>query len=180
MIFGIDRTWCEEDADKKKLTFRAFPPWLYDDSRLNDYPELLSLTGLEIAGRVLLHRFDAMPERLPPNGYEIFVPDEAIYDIPSARAFIRAMAQARTGPAPERRELRQLVPFPALAWLDEACCRGVPARRSCWPSYPSTPPCSRRRAPGDQREISCKARKTEMGRNLNAAVIDFRFRSPVT
>ena len=26
LIFGLDLTWCELDADEKKLTFRPFPP----------------------------------------------------------------------------------------------------------------------------------------------------------
>ena len=96
LIFGLDETWCEADADRKKLTFRTFPPWLYDDEPWKGYPELLNLTTLEIAGRVALHRLGLMRERLPPNGYEIFVPDEALYDLSRARENIRTMARARS------------------------------------------------------------------------------------
>ena len=33
LVFGLDRNWCDADADRKRLTFRVFPPWLYDESR---------------------------------------------------------------------------------------------------------------------------------------------------
>ena len=43
LVFGLDTTWCEPDADRKRVTFRAFPPWLYDEDPANDWPALLNL-----------------------------------------------------------------------------------------------------------------------------------------
>ena len=182
LVFGLDETWCEVDADRKKLTFRAFPPWLYDDDPWNGYAELLNLTTLEIAGRVALHRLGLMPERLPHNGYEVFVPDESLYDIRKARENIRRMARAGNGPASSaHRAARQIAPFPALDWLDEALVQSPPSGAALLAFMPVhaallPPPGSA----GEQREAACKARVTEIGRRHNASVVDFRFRSPVT
>ena len=70
------------------LTFRAFPPWLYDESRLDDYAKLLNLRSVEIAGRLALHHAGMMPERIRGDGYEVFVPDETLYDVERARFHI--------------------------------------------------------------------------------------------
>jgi hypothetical protein len=185
LIFGLDRTWCEEDADRKKLTFRAFPPWLYDENRFNDYPELLDLTSLEIAGRLALHRLGLMPERIRGDGYEVFVPDESQYDLERARFHIHhGASEAPSPPATtvelseqERRQLR----MPALEWLGATLAR-VPATadltltftpiHAAWQPVPGT-----REAAVD---AECKARITSLGKQHGAAVVDFRIRSSVT
>ena len=97
-------------------------------NRGRDYPELLNLTTLEIAGRVALHRLGFMRERLPHNGYEIFVPDEALYDLSRARENIRTMARARseTWSGPARTARAAAAPFPALDWLDEVLTKMRP------------------------------------------------------
>ncbi|WP_112664191.1 hypothetical protein [Microvirga flavescens] len=183
LILGLDRTWCEEDADKKKLTFRAFPPWLYDDSRLNDYPELLSLTGLEIAGRVLLHRLGSMPERIPADGYEVFVPDDATYDLERARFHLN---QWQLPVAPKKAfrispDGQRKVVFPALPWLQELLSQ-VPASTTVTLVF--TPNHIRAQAvPGTRDaaiEAACKTQLTDLAKEKGAALIDFRFRSSVT
>jgi hypothetical protein len=184
LIFGLDATWCEEDADRKKLTFRAFPPWLYDESRLNDLPELFNLTSLEIAGRLALHRLGLMPERIRGDGYEVFVPDEARYDLARARMHIYA-----EGPlAPPPREAVRLAPaekaavrFPALTWLDELL-RRVPRATSVTLTMMPIHVASQSR-PGTRTaavEAACKERIADLGTRHRAAVVDFRLPSPVT
>ena len=197
LIFSLDETWCEADADSNKLTFRAFPPWLYDDNPLNDYPELLNLTTLEIAGRVALNRLGLMPERISHNGYEVFVPDEALYDLSKARQNIKTMRDLRLkssalvevpGEAVAPRKPRRANPrrasagkFPALAWLDDILSR-VPATTSVtltfMPIHASVLP-DPASEPG-RTEAACKARVAELGSRHNATVVDFRRRSPVT
>ena len=183
MIFGLDQTWCEEDADAKILTFRTFPRWLYDDSRLNDLPELLDLTTLEIAGRLALHAAGLMPERIRGDGYEVFVPDEALYDVNRARLHIyRLVRHGRPGPAPRltkagRAELR----LPALHWLDDLLAR-VPRETAV--TLLTTPVhVNWQAAPGSHEaavEAECKARLAEIGRRHGALVVDFRIPSAVT
>ncbi|AWN51963.1 hypothetical protein [Methylobacterium sp. 17Sr1-1] len=93
VLFGLDAPWCEADADRKRLTFRAFPPWLYR--------EPLTWTALfhqwnqqsvEIAGRALLHRLGRMPARIRGDGYEVFTPPESRYDAARAAAHIHGVA----------------------------------------------------------------------------------------
>ncbi|KAB0265787.1 hypothetical protein [Microvirga brassicacearum] len=188
LIFGLDETWCDPNADRKKLTFRAFPPWLYDEDPVNDYPELLNLTTLEIAGRVALNRLGLMPERIPQNGYEIFVPDESVYDLAKARQNINTMRSARleeAGPAKPARRARASKPvmetFPALDWLEDAL-KQVPASTRVTMAFMPVhaailPPPDGELA---RREAACKARVAELGRRHGAVVVDFRLRSPVT
>ena len=118
LIFGIDATWCEPDADGRRLTPRAFPPWLYDDEPLNDYPALVNLTAVEIAGRVALHRLGLMPERIRADGYEIFVPDDALYDLARARTHLGKAGRRRwrAGRPSRRRTAR----FPGSAMAGRA------------------------------------------------------------
>jgi hypothetical protein len=182
LIFGLDRTWCEQDADRKQLTFRAFPPWLYDDSRLNDYAELLNLTSLEIAGRLALHHLGLMPERIRGDGFEVFVPDEALYDLARARSHLYRERAAPPGEvvrltAQERAALR----FPALEWLDAILAR-VPASTSV--ILTTMPIHVASQASSGTREFAleaeCKARVAALGRRHGAAALDFRLPSPVT
>lgn len=90
IVLGIDRPWCDPGADTSRTTFRAFPRWLYDDDPLNDWPELLNLKSLEIAGRLALNRLGLMRARIRPDGYEVFTPPEASYDLARVQAHLRS------------------------------------------------------------------------------------------
>jgi hypothetical protein len=184
LVFGLDRTWCEEDADRKRLTFRAFPPWLYDDSRLNDYSELLNLTSVEIAGRLALHRLGLMPERIRGDGFEVFVPDEALYDLGRARFHLYRLG-APPVPSSEivrlSAEERASLRFPALAWLDAILAR-IPAATSV--ILTTLPIHAASQASFGTREFAleaeCKKRVAALARRHGAAAVDFRLPSPVT
>jgi hypothetical protein len=183
LVFGLDRTWCEEDADQNKLTFRAFPPWLYDDDPLNDYPELGNLTALEISGRVLLNRLGFMPERIPENGFEIFVPDDALYDLARARLHLAEWKQAPPPQTPYRidAETERTLSFPALSWLAERLARIPPSTSVTLvfpPNHVRTQP-----VPGSKDaalEAVCKSRIADLARKHGLALVDFRIRSAVT
>jgi hypothetical protein len=182
LIFGLDWTWCEEDADRMRLTFREFPPWLYDENRLNDYPELFDLTSLEIAGRLALHWLGLMPERIRGDGYEVFVPDEALYDLERARFHIRQGAQQNvpTSVGLGERRLPELK-LPALDWLGSLLAR-IPATTQVTLSFMPVH-VNRQPVPGTQEaavDAECKARIAMLGRQYGAAVVDFRIRSAVT
>jgi hypothetical protein len=187
LIFGIDPTWCELDADApgKRVTARTFPPWLYDGNRLNDYPELLNLRSLEIAGRVALNRLGLMPPRIRGDGYEVFVPPESAYDLVRARARIwnDADPNARPEDPPvtltpdERAALR----FPTLPWLDDLL-RRVPAGVEVTLAFPPIHVALQPRAGSRQAAVdeACKAAIAVVGARHGAAVVDFRIPSAVT
>lgn len=183
LILGLDTTWCEPDADRKRLTFRAFPPWLYDERRLNDLPHLLSARSLEIAFRVLLHEAGLMEERIRADGYEIFVPPESAYDLERARAHIRTMAQYVPGPSSAvafTEAERRALPMPALGWLERLLERS-PASATLLAFMPIH--AAAQAQPGSRfaiEDTECKARIAAMAARHHATVIDFRRPSSVT
>jgi hypothetical protein len=183
LVFGLDTTWCEPDADRKKLTFRAFPPWLYDESGHYDLAGLLNLTSLEIAGRVALNRLGLMPERIRQDGYERFVPDEGFYDLERARLHIRQQAveaEAAYAAWPRRRDPAG-VPMPALEWLAAFLARvpeGTSVLLATMPIHAAL-----QAEPGSAAETldrECKARIAAVARDRGGVFVDFRLRSPVT
>jgi hypothetical protein len=182
LVFGLDLTWCETDADEKKLTFRPFPPWLYDDERSNDLPELLNLTSLEIAGRVALYRLGLLPERIRGDGYEVFVPDESLYDLGRARQHIARHAAEEHGHRRKvGRKTFENIRFPALAWLEETLSRLPDATAVILTMMPIhvavQPQLGSREAAIDS---ECKSRIASLGASHGATVVDFRRRSAVT
>ncbi len=181
LIFGIDTTWCEVDADAKRTTARAFPPWLYDDNRLNDLPGLFNLTTVEIAGRLVLHRLGLMRERIRGDGYERFVPDDSLYDLARARTHLGASLPQPDVPVVLSESERAGLRFPALVWLEEVLSR---APRTTAVTLTTTPVHAAFLAPKGSRaaalEAECKARIGALAARHGAAFVDFRIRSPVT
>jgi hypothetical protein len=181
LVFGLDQTWCSPSADRDRLTFRAFPAWLYEEHPLRHAYELLSLRSVETAGRVVLNWLGLMPDRIRADGYEVFVPDDARYDLARARSHTALLARARpsNGEAPlseaERAELR----MPALDWLERILA--LPETRKILifpPVHVSVQPSAGSRAEGEETE--CKRRITEIARRTGSALLDFRLRSAVT
>ena len=198
-VFGLDRNWCAPDADlpANRITFRSFPPWLYGDNLLAGLPDLLNVKSLEIASRLALNRLGLMPERIRRDGYEVFTPPEASYDVARARGHIyegrsRSIVppvQAVTLSEGERQALR----FPALVWLDGLVAR-LPASTRLLLVMPPVHVAVQAQ-PGSQDaaiDTECKSRIAAIGarhearhevrneaRN-EARTIDFRLPSPIT
>ena len=114
LVLGLDAPWCDPAADEasRRVTFRSFPPWLYDDDPLDDLPHLLNLKTLEIAGRVALNRLGRMRARIRGDGYEVFTPPEESYDL--ARARLHLAEGAAVGSQVEAGDR-----LPAIDWLGE-------------------------------------------------------------
>ncbi len=185
LILALDRTWCAPDADEMRLTFRAFPPWLYDDNLLNDYPEILSLKSLEIAGRVFLNRLGMMPERIRGDGYEVFVPPDETYDLERARVHLGRQGtrtvSAEAGAIILSPGERAAIAMPALSWLESILSR-IPRETDVILTF--MPVHVVAQAPAGSREAAvdeeCKARTVALARTRGATVVDFRFPSEVT
>jgi hypothetical protein len=184
MILGLDPTWCEADADRKRLTARSFPPWLYDEDPLDDLPELLNLKSLEIGGRVALQRLVLMRSRMREDGYERFVPPESAYDLARARSHIAAYERATRAAGGRNASAaadRESFVMPALAWLEGVLAR-LPASTQTilafMPLHAAAQPAPDTAAFAWDEE--CKARIARIGARHGATVVDFRRRSPVT
>ena len=190
LIWGIDTTWCEADAtdEAKRLTPRPVPAWLSREVGWSDWPKLLNLTNLEIAGRLMAHRLGLSRERIRGDGYEVFTPPEASYDLARARWHIYAgnggvipdlaplSPSAAVAPA-ESASWR----FPALSWLEENIA-----------AFPKTtqvmlvlPPAHLMAYPREgsaawQRYARCKAEVAALARRQGAVVVDYAHASPIT
>jgi hypothetical protein len=190
LIWGIDTTWCEADATDagKRLTPRPVPAWLSREVGWSDWPKLVNLTSLEIAGRLLAHRLGWARERIRGDGYEVFTPPEALYDLARARGLIYA------GHGGVVADLTPLSPpaavtpaesaawrFPALSWLEESIAAFPPATEVMLvlpPAHLAAYP--REGSPGWQRYARCKAEIAALARRHGATLVDYAHASPIT
>lgn len=140
LLFGIDPTWCEPDAAERRLTFRAFPAWLYGRITLWDALRQVNWQSLGTAFEAALYRLGLVRARLAGNGYAVFTPPEALYDAARAQAHIRsaaaiqAAAEAAPGyrPTPPTRRCRR------SAGSTRSWRRPRPRPGRFWSSRPST------------------------------------------
>ncbi len=174
IVLGLDRPWCDPTADTpaQRLTFRSFPPWLYDERSLGDLPHLLNMKSLEIAIRVALHRAGLMRERIRGDGYEVFTPPEASYDLARVRLQLYAdPGPASTEPAGFESEPRR----PALAWL-AAFASSLPATTRLVLLFPPLHVSGQPAAgtPGALDDESCKRGAAQAVAAHGATIVDYR------
>lgn len=103
IILGIDDVWCTPSGESPRLTFRPFPPWLYDDDPWNDYAHLLNGKALEDAGRLLGTTFGLRPAKFDASGYENFLPAPSEYDLARARENLYGRSEPPPPPDPSDR-----------------------------------------------------------------------------
>jgi hypothetical protein len=184
LIVGIDAQWCRVDADRER-TAHGFPEWLYDDNRWNDFPNLFSSDTLEVAGRLVGYHLGLYRQRSRYDGFEVFTPPEADYDLARARRGIWSRDEARPLPdlpppqLPE--EERRALKFPALAWMDGMLADLPPSSAKVlafMPVHVAAQPWPGTH--GAAVEAECKARIAAIARARGAKVIDWRIASPIT
>lgn len=190
LIWGIDTTWCEADAtdEAKRLTPRPVPGWFTREVGWSDWPKLLNLTNLEIAGRLMAHRLGWSPERIRGDGYEVFTPPEGSYDLARARGHIYASnggvvadLAPLSPPAAVASAERAGWRFPALSWLEESIAafpRTAQVMLVLPPAHVMAYP--REGSSAWQRYAGCKAEIAALARRQGAIVVDYAHASPIT
>jgi hypothetical protein len=185
VLIGLDHEWCARDRDAANDKEREFPSWAFDDNRWNDVLYLLNTPTLEAAGRTIGRVLGTARAKLRDDGFEVFVPPEATYDLARAQYHI----WGPTGPRPLNQAPslqlseaeRNAMAFPALAWLDEslAALPGTTRKVLLFPPVHavSIPAAG---SYGEAREVECKARVTAIARHRGAMLVDWRFVSPLT
>ncbi|MCB1484049.1 MAG: hypothetical protein KDJ17_04060 [Hyphomicrobiaceae bacterium] len=177
LIIGLDTVWCDEQADQVRTTERGFPLWMYDDALLNDLPHMLNWKAVDIGIKRLGIALGVKSPRIGADGYKPFLPDEEKYDLAKVRKSLGHWSPADyLDPAAPTVGAAQL---PSLAWLDDIL--SLQWRRAAlvfMPVHITAQPTSRSaRASVEQQ---CKARITEIARQHNVALIDFRIPSNLT
>lgn len=186
MVVGIDSVWCAPNADADRVTRRTFPEWMFDESLTNDWPNMLNFRTLEIAGRQVAARLGLRAPALPPNGFRVFTPPDAEYDLERARQHLygqapRALPKPQVSPVVLPDAERQALPFPALRWLQEIA-QAAPAETRFValfvPTHAGNVPAAGTREAAIYAE--CRRQIIEIARARKGSVVDFRFRSPLT
>jgi hypothetical protein len=192
IIWGLDSTWCETDADSpaKRLTARSFPDWLYQPAAPSTWlslPKLVNMTALELAFRRLAISTGQMGPRMRADGFDEFTPPDATYDAARARFHLY---RHRGGSAPaslppdaavaSESETGKWV-FPALGWL-EASLQALPAKTRKILLFPPLHVAS---LPVEgsyelARDAACKGAILALAGRLSASVVDYRILSAVT
>ncbi len=151
----------------------------------NDYLYWLNRGAVEIAGRLVGYKLGLYRERVRYDGFEVFVPPEAEYDLARARQGIWRGRTPEGPPAlpPPRLpdEERRALPFPALTWLDATLAK-LPRSTLKVLAYMPVHVASQQQpgTPAAAVEAECKARIAAIARARGAKVVDWRIASPIT
>lgn len=187
IIFGVDIVWCQVEEESEKLTFRPFPPWMYDENPWNDLLHLFDLKTLEQMGLQFAwltrihpeprHGLDGYTPLLPASEYDLARARGHIYG--NSKTTVRAPVTPPYRPTPEE---RLAWPYASHALLAEML--GLPPPETAkilmfvpYHAFNLSAPGSKTAA--QWRE--CKRRVTNMAARVpNAHVLDFMIRSRIT
>jgi len=179
LLVGIDVVWCDENADTQRITERGFPEWMFDEDPWNDFPHMLNKRSVEIAGRRIANALGLNPDRIPFDGYEVFVPDESQYDLAKARELIGPVPTASPKPYAATPEGRRKWRFPALKWLETLLDGGWQrAVIMIMPVHVAAQPQPHSKSAA--REAECKARIAALAIRRGVPLVDFRIKSDLT
>lgn len=179
VLFGLDATWCA--AAPPARTQHPFPDWLYAPGAPVGFWHQVSWQGLSVAARVALHALHLAPARIRADGYAVFTPPEAAYDLARARTHIHAGTAMDPEAAAPAGDGSAEGGMPALDRLDALLAGLPPETRRVLAFMPVHAAAQGRPGtPAGEREAACKARTAEIGRARGALVVDFRLPSPVT
>jgi hypothetical protein len=185
MIVGFDGVWCAEQAGVVRITARGFPYFLYDDNPWNDYLYLLNPRTVEMAGRLVGYQLGLYKSPFRNDGYGVFVPPEADYDMEKVRRLLWGgrewkMDRWKQPPFQYSADQRAALKFPALDWLEEMLLKAGPAIKiiAVMPLHVAAqdPPSTEKGA----YMAECKARMVGIARRYNATVIDWLYPSALT
>jgi hypothetical protein len=185
VLIGLDHEWCHRSSSAADKREEEFPSWAYRENQWTDFLYLLNNATLETAGRTVGRVLGVIPEKLRNDGFSVFVPPEATYDLARAQNHIwgpKGPHAFSAAPALQLGEAeRNAMTFPALAWLDEslAALPGSTKKLLVFPPVHanSIPPAG---SYGEAREAECKTRIAAIASQRGALLADWRFVSPLT
>ncbi|WP_449411030.1 hypothetical protein [Methylobacterium komagatae] len=172
VLFALDAPWCA--ARPAARSSHAFPDWLYEPGAPWGVLRQANLRGLTAAFNAVQVRLGRAKPRIRPDGYAVFTPPEASYDLHRARMHIASADPTMTTDSPE-------APFPALDALDAVLASLPPQTETIIAFMPVHARAQGQPGtPAGDREAACKARAAKIGARHHALTVDFRMISPVT
>ena len=172
VLFALDSPWCA--ARPAARTSHAFPDWLYEPGAPWGVLRQVNLRGLTAAFNAIQVRLGRAEPRIRPDGYAVFTPPEASYDLRRAQIHIASAEPTTAADPPE-------APFPALDALG-AVLDSLPPQTETIIAF--MPVHARAQGqpgtPAGDRELACKERAAQIGARHHALTVDFRLISPVT
>lgn len=128
LMLALDGVWCHREGPVKRLTFRQFPEWMYDDNRWNDLLYLFNDKALEQAVRQLEQLLGRREPKYRRDGFGDFLPPAAQYDPDKVRRELYGHARPAANPPPlAPAASADIEDFPMLTLLEEILDR-MPAQ----------------------------------------------------
>jgi len=106
VLIAIDVVWCNPRQPEPRLTFRPYPPWMYDANPWNDYLHLLNDRAVIHAARLATIWLGLTRPPFGRDGYFQFVPDTSEYNLARARENIYGRAVREQTKFPDLETLR--------------------------------------------------------------------------
>lgn len=181
VIVNLDFFWCDPDADRKGFWHTDFPYWIYDDNRWNDYAHLFNTNTLEIAGRIVGAHLGRYRSQYRSDGFALFTPPDAQYDLEHARKQIRGPPPGGLPSITASGDGADGMKFPALDLLAPVLARLPSSSLKILVFLPMHAAIQGR--PGTQQAAivaACKAQVMRLATAYDAKVIDWLIASPIT
>jgi len=184
LILSLDPfSWCNPRADEQRVTFRLFPESFYDETRLNDFADILNLEISDVLIRTVGMKIGAREPKFDRSGFGDFTPGEVNYNPARAQELVR-------GDPEVGRPVRQVkfspqklaaMAFPALEWLEELLVHTPDATRVIFMRMPVH--VADQAAPGSieaATQNECYRRVDVLARQHRVYHFDMQFPSPIT
>lgn len=186
VIFGLDHVWCRTNAAEKRITFRGWPEWMYDDDPWNDLPQMFNTKTLKLGVSRISHALGlGFRPQYDRSGYGVFTPPEDAYDAEKAYRLIWRTIDPNRGPRVPPQEMTDAeiaaLDFPAVAWFEDLLARTPPSTLRIavfTPIHISAMP-----RPGTRWELQereCKRRLRDVADRYDVIYLDYRVASEIT
>jgi hypothetical protein len=180
LIVGLDYRWCVTGPDYQRLTFRAFPQWMYGHNRWAGYREMLNLYAIQSAGQLFGILIGVKQPDQGLDGFTSFVPPDDTYD--HARAQQHLVTSIPAVPVGTRDGPPATWTYPAMEPLRAMLATLPPSAHKLlffvpYNQHALTAPGTEGQAVWD----GCRDRVVALARAIpNTLVVDFMFPSPIT
>jgi len=182
VILSLDKMiWCNQAADKQRVTFRLFPETFYDENPFNDVADILNLELWDALRKSVKVATGSRDKYQDEAGFGDFTPGEENYDPERAFAHIHEKPLAQPDSSLLDPDALAKLNFPALGWLVDTLNQIPHDTRTLIVHMPVN--VMAQAAPGTiaaQAENECALRIKSIAEKKRVSVLDMAFASPFT